>query len=126
MLYTPSSGYDIGGNRAHMCPEVLNAKPGPRGTISYIKQPVWAAGILAYELAGHTSPFEAGTLDQRGYDIDQVPPLKFTYSKNSKFCQSLPSGLTALVRNMLLVEACDRPTIQSCLKTVNSLCATIN
>ena len=42
------------------------AKPGPRKIVFYVKQPVWAAGVLAYELAGHPSPFSdlnVGPLD---------------------------------------------------------------
>ena len=46
------SGYTIGGNNAHLSPEVLNAKPGPGCFINYTKQPVWTAGVLAHELAG--------------------------------------------------------------------------
>ena len=46
------SGFGAGGNTAHLAPEVLNAKPGPRKFLDYRKQPVWAAGVLAYELAG--------------------------------------------------------------------------
>ena len=48
-LYT---GYSPGGNTAHLAPEILNAKPGPKRYIDYSKQPVWAAGVLLYELAG--------------------------------------------------------------------------
>ena len=48
----PCAGYSTGGNNAHLAPEVLNAKPGPRRFINYTKQPVWAAGVLVYELAG--------------------------------------------------------------------------
>lgn len=51
LLYT---GYNPGGNNAHLAPEILNAKPGPKRFINYTKQPVWAAGVLAYELAGET------------------------------------------------------------------------
>lgn len=115
------SGYDIGGNRAHLCPEILNAKPGPRYMISYTKQPVWAAGVLAYEFAGHKSPFESGAHDQRGYQVDQLPPLKFTYCKNSRFCQSLPPDFTSLVKRMLEMEASDRPSLQTCLARAEGL-----
>lgn len=47
-----TAGYNPGGNNAHLAPEILNAKPGPKRFIDYSKQPVWAAGVLAYELAG--------------------------------------------------------------------------
>ena len=115
------AGTDIGGNRAHLCPEILNAKSGPKRTISYLKQPVWAAGVLAYELAGHPSPFSSGVIDQRGYTVDELPPLKYTYCKQSKFAQPLPGQLTELVRAMLDIELSTRPTLFQCYKTVCSL-----
>ena len=46
------AGFSAGGNTAHLAPEILNAKPGPKKYLNYSKQPVWAAGVLAYELAG--------------------------------------------------------------------------
>ena len=118
----PYAGYDIGGNRAHLSPEVLNSKPGPRSYISYSRQAVWAAGVLAYEFAGHKNPFESGTIDQRGYHIDNLPPLKFTYCKNTKYCQPLPRDFTMLVRSMLEMEHSDRPDLQTCLKAISALC----
>ena len=48
-----SAGFGAGGNTAHLAPEILNAKPGPKKFLDYSKQPVWAAGVLAYELAGN-------------------------------------------------------------------------
>ena len=116
-----TAGTDIGGNRAHLCPEILNTKSGPKKTISYLKQPIWAAGVLAYELAGHPSPFSGGVIDQRGYTVDQLPPLKFTYCRQSKFAQPLLSQLTDLVRAMLDIEQSSRPTLAHCYKTVCSL-----
>ena len=73
-----------GGNEAHLAPEVLNARSGPRKVIDYSKQPVWAAGVLAYELAGHLSPFEGGRIDPRSYDVSSLPPLKSTYCQVCK------------------------------------------
>ena len=105
------AGIDLGGNRAHLSPEILNARPGPRRFVSYVKQPVWAAGVLAYEFAGHRSPFESGvtTIDQRGYDVNELPPLKYTYCRNSMHCQPLPSEFAALVNSMLEMKPNDRP-----------------
>ena len=74
-----------GGNEAHLAPEVLNVRSGPRKVIDYNKQPVWAAGVLAYELAGHFSPFEGGEIDQRSYDVSSLPPLKTTYCQVCKW-----------------------------------------
>ncbi len=116
------AGTDIGGNHAHLCPEVLNARPGPRGSLLYKQQAVWAAGVLAYELAGHHSPFQAGSIDQRSYSLDNLPPLRYTYCKNSKFCQSLPAEYTHLIKSMLDIAATSRPSLQECLQTVSKLC----
>ena len=112
---SPLSGAEAGGNNAHLCPEVLNARPGPRKTIQYKKQPVWAAGVLAYELAGHPNPFEKGTIDQRGYSIDQLPPLNDTYCKHTRYCQPLPQAFGTLVQGMLQPETSDRTPLSDCL-----------
>ena len=117
------AGIDLGGNCAHLSPEILNARRGPRKFVSYVKQPVWAAGVLAYEFAGHRSPFESGvtTIDQRGYDVNELPPLKYTYCRNSMHCQPLPSEFTALVNLMLEMEPNDRPSLRSCLTRIQLL-----
>lgn len=117
----PVIGFDIGGNAAHLAPDILNCKIGPRSRLNYSKQPVWAAGVLAYELAGHQSPFQSGTIDQRGYGIHQVPSLKTTYCSNPSYCQPLPAELTKLVQSMLQSDPKDRPTLQHCLDIVNNL-----
>ena len=112
---------DKGGNTAHMSPEILNAKPGRGKLLCYAKQPVWAAGVLAFELAGHPSPFESGAIDQRGYHNDNIPLLDFTFCKNSKHRQPLPSAFTSLVKRMLNFEPKSRPTLKECLDTMNRL-----
>ena len=61
-----------------MAPEILNTKARPGKVLDYSKQPVWAAGVLVYELAGHDSPFKDGRVDQRGYNEDNLPPLATT------------------------------------------------
>lgn len=122
------TGIDVGGNNAHLAPEILNARPGPRKFINYTKQPVWAAGVLAYEFAGHRSPFQSGVsaIDQRGYSVNELPPLRYTYCNNSKYCQALPSDLTALVKSMLEMNPSDRPLLQSCLRSVSRIVQTLN
>ena len=71
-----------------MAPEILNVRAGPGKVLDYSKQPVWAAGVLMYELAGHDSPFEGGKMDQRGYSEDNLPPLSAT-----NCMVSTPNGL---------------------------------
>lgn len=127
LLLLPT-GIDVGGNNAHLAPEILNARPGPRKFINYTKQPVWAAGVLAYEFAGHRSPFQSGVsaIDQRGYSVNELPPLRYTYCNNSKYCQALPYDLTALVKSMLEMNPSDRPLLQSCLRSVSRIVQTLN
>ena len=121
LLPFSTAGADIGGNRAHLCPEILNSRPGPRKSVSYVKQPVWAAGVLAYELAGHQSPFTAGTIDQRGYIVEQLPQLKYTHCKSSRYAQELPREFTILVRKMLEIEPSARPTLTECCRTLSTI-----
>lgn len=110
-----------GGNEAHLAPEVLNVRSGPRKVIDYNKQPVWAAGVLAYELAGHLSPFEGGRIDQRAYDVSSLPPLKSTYCQISSRQQSLPYELGILVKSMLAYEPENRPTLNEVYQKISRL-----
>ena len=71
--------------------------------------------------SGHKNPFQSGTIDQRSYSVQDVPPLKYTYSTHSKFCQSLDGQLGSVVRDMIQAEPCDRPTLQDCLKRVTPI-----
>lgn len=112
-------GTDIGGNRAHLAPEILTCRAGPRSFLDYSKQPVWAAGVLAYELAGHPSPFEA--IDQKGYDVKALPSLKTTHCSNASYRQPLPPQLTALVESMLNPDPEDRVSLQQCLDSLNNI-----
>ena len=112
-------GTDIGGNRAHLAPEILTCRAGPRSLLDFSQQPVWAAGVLAYELAGHPSPFEI--IDQKGYDVKDLPPLKATRCNNPSYRHPLPSQLTSLVESMLHPDPCDRPSLQQCLDSLNNM-----
>ena len=73
-----------GGNDAHLAPEILNTRPYPGKYLDYNKQPVWEAGVLAYELAGHRSPFERTSVDQRAYSIASLPRLASTFAQVRK------------------------------------------
>lgn len=109
-------GLDIGGNEAHLGPEILNARPGPNRILSYLKQPVWSAGVLAYELAGHRNPFETGRLDQRAYEVVNIPPLEYTYCAAAVHCQRLPQKFSSLVQSMLAPDPVNRPTLTEALQ----------
>lgn len=110
------AGLDIGGNEAHLGPEILNARPGPNRILSYLKQPVWSAGVLAYELAGHRNPFETGRLDQRAYEVVNIPPLEYTYCAAAVHCQRLPQKFSSLVQSMLAPDPVNRPTLTEALQ----------
>eukprot|EP00731_Ephydatia_muelleri_P030669 Em0022g183a len=109
-------GLDIGGNEAHLGPEILNARPGPNRILSYLKQPVWSAGVLAYELAGHRNPFETGRLDQRAYEVLNIPPLEYTFCAAAVHSQRLPQKLSSLVQSMLAPDPVNRPTLTEALQ----------
>ncbi len=114
-------GFDIGGNEAHLAPEILDSRPGGRRYLNYLKQPVWAAGVLAYELAGHKNPFLSLPFSQRSYSLNDLPPLEKTCCHQPHFCQSLPRELTDLVRSMLDKDEDNRPTLQRCFNVVDSI-----
>ena len=118
LLHDIITGMVSGGNPAHLAPEVLNARPGPRKRISYRKQPVWAAGVLAYELSGHLSPFES--IDQQAYSTSSLPPLKNTKGASGSQ-DTIPSALTSLVQSMLDFKPESRPTLDNALKQVSIL-----
>jgi serine/threonine protein kinase len=108
-----------GGNEAHLAPEILNERPGPGKVLNYTKQPVWAAGVLAYELAGHTNPFSSN-IDQRGYDVSSLPCLSSTYCQGSVNVQTLPRSMTTLVESMLEFDSSKRPTLNEALQRVSN------
>jgi len=112
---------DIGGNEAHLAPEIISSRPGSKRYLHYSKQPTWAAGVLAYELAGHKNPFLELAFSQSSYSIQDVPPLKKTFCRQARYCEELPARLTDLVRTMLDPDPDRRPSLQQCLNTVETL-----
>lgn len=115
------AGYDIGGNEAHLAPEILNSKSGSKRYLNYSKQPVWAAGVLAHELAGHPNPFQSLEFSQRCYSVNDIPPLRKTYCTQQSFCEALPQGLTNLAQTMLDPDQDQRPTLQRCLNIIENI-----
>lgn len=89
------------GNRGHQSPEILTAKPGPNRTFNYKKYSVWAAGVLAFEMAGCISPFLNGQVDQAGYSAAELPRLTCTRSRDHLEASRLPPRFTDLVHRML-------------------------
>lgn len=116
-----SVGTVRGGNQAHLAPEVQNVREGPRKFISYEKQPVWAAGVLAYELSGAQNPFFQDTIDQLAYSESSLPTLSSTCCTNPSRREKLPSDLGKLVRSMLAYEPTQRPTLTEALQRVRTM-----
>lgn len=48
----------VGGNKGHLAPEVLNSWANKTPIINYSKQPSWELGIICYEIATLTHPFD--------------------------------------------------------------------
>ena len=89
------------GNEGHQSPEILNARPGPSKFLHYKTFTVWAAGVLAFELAGCVSPFYNDQVDQRGYSSTELPRLMYTRSRDHLQASKLPPRFTDLVQRML-------------------------
>ena len=113
-VYVINFSLSAGGE--HPCMYRLGLQARVKGTCNCV-------ATLFSQTPGHQNPFQSGTIDQRGYSIDALPPLKYTYCTHSKFCQPLNSKLTALVRDMLQVEPTDRPSLQDCVKRVMQISA---
>jgi len=58
----------VGGNNRHLAPEVLNSWRNKTPIINYSKQPSWELGIICFEIATLSHPF------------DSYPPLQGTVS----------------------------------------------
>ena len=89
------------GNKSHQSPEILTARPGPNRTFNYKRFSVWAAGVLAFEMAGCISPFLTGQVDQEDYSTSELPRLTFTRSRDHMEASRLPPRFTNLVWQML-------------------------
>ena len=89
------------GNKSHQSPEILTARPGLNRYFNYKRFSVWAAGVLAFEMAGHISPFLTGQVDQEDYSTFELSRLTFTRSRDHMEASRLPPRFTNLVWQML-------------------------
>ena len=105
------------GNRAHQSPELRNPKANQ--TIDMSKADVWAAGVLAFEMCGHSNPFD--TIDALGYTEDQLPQLMYTRCRGSIQAFPLPSGFTTLVNSLLIYDWRRRPSAKDALSSAQPL-----
>ena len=116
-------GMSVGGNRAHLAPEVCSShyrcrtNPKENKVIDYSKQPSFAVGVLLYEMAVGEHPLpdyplawsrDAGQVTFSKADISSLPACH-----SSSFC-SLVSGL-------LDPEPSLRTTLHDALELVGSL-----
>ena len=122
----------IGGNVAHMAPEVYNAVQSPRGiiTVNYSGQPVFEAGVLLWELATLTHPIP-------GYPMaascvtGRPPNTRVSYSatlacSDEGIVRALteygyPTGFPQLIASMVAPDPTDRPSLSQAAVTFHSL-----
>lgn len=105
------------GNKPHQSPELRN--PRANQVINYSRVDVWAAGILAFEMCGHTNPFN--TLDALGYTENQLPQLMYTRCKGSLQAYPLPTGFTTLVGSLLTYDWRRRPAAKDAHSSAQAL-----
>ena len=122
MLYGP--GGSLGGNAAHMAPELLNTTAGHGRHIKGDRQDMWACALMVYEMACGRSPFEASggkALDQRGYRMCDLPPLVIKNEKTSGLMSSdeeLSQPFVELVMSMLEYDPSKRPSIEHAIMAI--------
>ncbi|XP_065885174.1 uncharacterized protein [Dysidea avara] len=117
MSITFQSGMKLPGSKAHRSPELRNPKANQ--TINMSKVDVWAAGVLAFEMCGHSNPFD--TIDALGYSEDQLPQLMYTCSRESTQAFPLPSGFTTLVNSLLIYDWKRRPSAKYSLSSAQQI-----
>ena len=110
-------GMKLPGSKAHRSPELRNPKANQ--TINMSKVDVWAAGVLAFEMCGHSNPFD--TIDALGYSEDQLPQLMYTCSRESTQAFPLPSGFTTLVNSLLIYDWKRRPSAKYSLSSAQQI-----
>ena len=121
MIMRYRHGNLVGGNKAHLSPEVMtvynNIRHSTDGewTIDYTQQEAWAVGVLAYEVAMGRHPFVdyplGYTHPDRGvsYSHDDVPPLP----------QEYPKAFCSIIRELLHPNMSARMSVKEALKQMN-------
>lgn len=116
--YVPGSS--LGGNPAHMPPELFNAVAGKK--VHCGSQDLWACAVLVYEMAGGDSPF-AG-LDQQGYRMRDLPPLVIKNEKSGEVSEEsmrFPEPFRQLILSLLEFEPSKRPSVYKAIETTKEL-----
>ncbi|XP_065831718.1 cyclin-dependent kinase 11B-like [Oscarella lobularis] len=102
-------GGSLGGNPAHMAPEILNASPN--SLVDCSRQDVWAVGVLIHEICGQR-PF--AKLDQRGYKTADIPKLP-------RLDRDFPREFCALVNSLLDFKLVLRPSADVAVSKIETL-----
>lgn len=118
MLYSPGSS--LGGNPAHIPPELLNAQAG--NMVECGSQDLWASGVMVYEMACGVSPF--WDLDQRGYRMPDLPELRIKNEKGCKVDVVFPVEFSEMVKLILEFEPSNRPQVQEVIAVTRKLVET--
>jgi serine/threonine protein kinase len=118
MLYSPGSS--LGGNPAHIPPELLNAQAG--NMVECGSQDLWASGVMVYEMACGVSPF--CDLDQRGYRMSDLPDLRIKNEKGCKVDVVFPVEFSEMVKLILEFEPSNRPQVQEVIAVTRKLVET--
>ena len=118
-----SRGVQVGGNRAHLAPEVLSAahkcrsNPSKPGVIDYSKQGSFAAGILVCEVATGDHPLpdyplgysQQGVIHYTPQDLSPLPPL-------------YPKSFRSIVGDLLQAEPDKRLSLSEAAKQLKVCC----
>uniref|UniRef100_A0A0M3HRC9 non-specific serine/threonine protein kinase n=1 Tax=Ascaris lumbricoides TaxID=6252 RepID=A0A0M3HRC9_ASCLU len=74
-LHYKKPDMELGGNIAHLPPEVVNAQPSSSTWINYSKADIWAAGLIGYEIFDRTWFSEREQLLDAATSVDFSQPL---------------------------------------------------
>ena len=112
----------VGGNRAHLSPEVLNAyhtcrQEGRQSmNINYSKQSAFAAGVVIFEMAHGDHPLEE-------YPLGHTREGKISYEEKEiqLLSSDYPERLRKVAKQMLFYEPSTRLSISNALHAVREL-----
>ena len=102
-------GGSLGGNSAHMAPEILNALPN--SLVDCSRQDIWVVGVLIHEICGQR-PF--AKLDQRGYKTYDIPKLP-------RLDRDFPQEFCTLVNSLLDLKPELRPSADVAVSKIETL-----
>ena len=109
-------GEPVGGNKAHLSPEVLTAhhrcRSSGRGNIDYRKQPSFAVGVLLYELITGEHPLPDYPL---GWTTAATGEVSYTVEDISTLPGNYPRAACSMVEQLLHPDPVHRLSLSSAL-----------